>query len=117
MQLQLYAKRILLYRKPIDFRRGLDGLGAMVASELKQSPKEVLCLFFNRKFDKLKMIFWHKNGFMMCYKRIEAGRFNLGVPMSMGTVELSSDEMGWLLAGLEWHKMRHWKELNYDKFS
>ena len=63
------------------------------------------------------MLFWHKNGFMMCYKRIEEGRFNLGVRLSSGSIELSSDEMSWLLAGLEWYKMRDWKELNYDKFS
>ncbi len=34
-----------------------------------------------------------------------------------GTMEIGIDELSWLLAGLEWQKMRHWRELNYDKFS
>jgi hypothetical protein len=34
-----------------------------------------------------------------------------------GAIEVNADEFGWLLAGLEWQKMKDWKELSYDKFS
>jgi transposase len=117
MQLQLYGKKIWLYRNVIDFRCSIDGLCHLVVSELKQLPKEGVYVFLNRGRDKLKCLSWHKNGFVLCYKRLEKGRFSLDLNAQNGVIEITTDEMSWLLAGLEWHKMRQWKELSYDKFS
>lgn len=116
MQLQLYGKKIWVYRQPIDFRCGIDGLSYLVINTMKCSVKDGLFLFVNRRRDKLKCLSWHKNGFIMLYKRLEVGLFSMAQQGS-NVVELSSDELGWLLAGLEWPKMRNWQELNYDKFS
>jgi transposase len=117
MQLQLYGKKIWLYRKAIDFRRGIDGLSCLVTHELKQNPKEGIYLFFNRGRDKLKGLAWHKNGFVLFYKRLEIGRFPIKFNKETGAMEVCEDEFGWLLAGLEWQKMKSWRELDYDKFS
>ena len=114
MQLQLYGKKIWLYRKAVDFRCGIDGLSQVVLQEIKQSLKEGVYLFLNRRRDKLKLLSWHKNGFVLCYKRLEKGLFNLGAKDD-GAIELSIEEMSWLLAGLEWHRMRHWSDLDYGK--
>ena len=116
MQLQLYGKKIWLYRKSIDFRASIDGLCHLVSSELKLSVKDGVYLFSNRRRDKLKCLSWHKNGFVLCYKRLEKSLFSMGANDDR-VIELSMSEMSWLLAGLEWHKMRDWSELNYDKFS
>lgn len=86
-------------------------------SELNQQPKDGVYLFLNRKRDKLKCLSWHKNGFVLCYKRLEKGYFSLEEKEASGAIEITADEMSWLLAGLEWHKMRQWGELNYNKFS
>lgn len=117
MQLQLYGKKIWLYRAAIDFRKSIDGLSYLVASEIKQQPKEGIYLFFNRSRDRVKCLSWHKNGFVLLYKRLESGRFCIEYNQEMGVVEVTADELSWLLAGLEWQKMRDWKELNYEKFS
>jgi transposase len=117
MQLQLYGKKISLYRNVVDFRCSIDGLCHLVVSALKQLPKEGVYVFLNRGRDKLKCLSWHKNGFVLCYKRLEKGRFSLDLNAENGVIEITADEMSWLLAGLEWHKMRQWKELSYDKFS
>lgn len=117
MQLQLYGKKIWLYRNAIDFRCGLDGLGSLVKNELKQNPQDGIYLFFNRGRDKIKGLSWHKNGFILFYKRLEVGRFHLNFNQATGIIEVQLDEFGWLLAGLEWQKMKSWRELNYDKFS
>lgn len=117
MQLQLYGKKIWLYRAAIDFRKSIDGLSTLVASEIKQQPKEGIYLFFNRNRDKLKCLSWHKNGFVLLYKRLEVGRFRVEYNQETGLSEVTADELSWLLAGLEWQKMRDWKELNYEKFS
>lgn len=117
MQLQLYGKKIWLYRAAIDFRKSIDGLSYLVTSEIKQQPKEGIYLFFNRSRDKVKCLSWHKNGFVLLYKRLEKGRFCIEYNQETGVVEVTADELSWLLAGLEWKKMRDWKELNYEKFS
>ncbi len=117
MQLQLYGKKIWVYRSAIDFRRSIDGLSSLISSELKQNPKEGVYLFYNRHRDKIKGLSWHKNGFVLFYKRMESGRFSMHFNKISGVMEVNVDEFGWLLAGLEWQKMRGWKELSYDKFS
>ena len=84
---------------------------------LHQHPKEGIYLFFNRGRDKIKCLSWHKNGFVLFYKRLEKGRFSMDFNKTTGAIEVNTDEFGWLLAGLEWQKMKDWKELSYDKFS
>lgn len=117
MQLQLYGKKIWLYRAAIDLRKSIDGLSCLVANEINHPPKEGIFLFFNRGRDKIKCLSWHKNGFVLLYKRLEVGRFCIEFNQATGAIEVNADEIGWLLAGLEWQKMRNWKELNYEKFS
>lgn len=53
---------------------------------------------------------------MLIYKRLEAGKFCFKFTKEHGLMAIDIKELGWLLAGLEWQKMRHWKELSYDKF-
>jgi len=63
MQLQLYGKKIWIYRSAIDFRCSIDGLIHLVLNELKQNLKEGVYLFFNHDQDKIRGLSWHKNGF------------------------------------------------------
>jgi len=117
MQIQLYGKKIFVFREPIDFRASIDGLSALITNSLQQNPQSGVYLFYNKKRDKIKCLSWHKNGFILLYKRLEQGRFYFDFKASQGATEMNMDELQWLLAGLEWQKMRHWRELSYDKFS
>lgn len=117
MQLQLYGKKIWVFRGPVDFRKSLDGLSSLVVTDLKYNPQEDIYLFYNRQRDKLKCLSWHKNGFVLLYKRLEQGRFAFTFNQCTGAVEIDAQELGWLLAGLEWQKMSNWRELDYKKFS
>jgi transposase len=117
MQLQLYGKQIWIYRKPIDFRKSLDGLSSLIKLEIQRNPQEGIYLFYNRHHDKLKCLSWHKNGFILLYKRLEKGRFYFNFNKADGVMEINIQELSWLLAGLEWQKMRDWQELDYNKFS
>ena len=117
MQVQLYGKKIWLYNQPVDFRASIDGLVSVISREFKRKPQEAIYLFYNRGRDKVKCLSWHKNGFILFYKRLEKGRFYFIHNDNNQTVEITLEELGWLLAGLEWQKMRDWNELSYDKFS
>src|SRR5579864_6159332 len=112
MQLQLYGNKIWLYRKPVDFRKSINGLSALFVVEMQCNPQAGIYIFYNRVCDKVKCLSWHKNGFILLYKQIEKGRFNFGFDKATGVIELTNQEVSWLLAGLEWQKMRHWRELD-----
>ncbi|MFA6038519.1 MAG: IS66 family insertion sequence element accessory protein TnpB [Legionellales bacterium] len=116
MQLQLYGNYIWVYRKAVDFRKSIDGLSALINTELAGNPQKGIYLFYNRHHDRLKCLSWHKNGFLLFYKRLEKGRFEFEFNKTDGAVEINIQGLSWLLAGLPWKKMRHWSELNYDKF-
>lgn len=117
MQLQLYGKKIWLYRQPIDFRCSIDGLASLICNGLQRKPQDGIYIFYNRDRDKVKCLSWHKNGFILLYKRLEKGRFCFSHNPGTGAMEIGIDELSWLLAGLEWQKMANWRELNYEKFS
>src|SRR5262249_40898514 len=117
MHLQLYGKKIWAFHKPIDFRASIDGLAGLIVQDLQQNPQAGIFLFYNKLKDKIKLLSWHKNGFVLIYKRLEKGRFSFAFNKETGISEMSVEELGWLLAGLEWQRMRQWRELSYEKFN
>jgi transposase len=116
MQLQLYGNQIWVYKTAIDFRSSIDGLSSLIQRDLKRNPQEGIYLFYNRHHDKLKCLSWHKNGFILLYKRLEKGKFHFVFNKQHGIFEIGVQELGWILAGLEWQKMQNWRELDYSKF-
>lgn len=117
MQVQLYGNKIWVLRRPVDFRKSICGLSAIISVELKREVREGIYVFYNRGCDKIKCLSWHKNGFILLYKQMAQGRFNFKFNEASGQVEIGVEEVNWLLAGLPWQQMRNWRELNYDKFT
>lgn len=117
MQLQLYGDKIWLMKKPVDFRQSIDGLCNLIINNFGISPTQGLFIFYNRGKDKIKILSWHRNGFLLLYKRLESGKFKFNFSEKDGRSELMLQELSWLLAGLDWQQMIEWKELNYEKFS
>ena len=70
------AVRILVCTKPADMRKRFDGLSGMVQEFLEQDPLSGhLFLFFNKRRDRAKILLWDRDGFLLVYKRLEAGTF------------------------------------------
>ncbi len=68
--------RIYLCTKPTDLRKGFDGLQGMVRDFVGQDPLSGhLFLFLNRRRDRVKVLLWDRDGFVIWYKRLEAGTF------------------------------------------
>lgn len=96
---------IWFYQAPIDFRKQLDGLIMMVSDHLQMNPTSgQLFLFRSRSTNKIKMLWWDRNGFWMFYKRLEKGVFQFP-KKNDGALELTRDQFNWLLSGL--HCMEH----------
>jgi len=72
------SHRYYLYRHPTDMRKGFDGLSGLVQNELGQDPLSGdVFVFVNRKRDRMKLLLWESSGFVIWYKRLEAGTFEL----------------------------------------
>jgi len=94
-------KRIFLYSQSVDMRKGFDGLSGIVS---QQMGADVLSgdayVFVGRRRDRLKLLVWEASGFVLYYKRLEAGTFRLPNGKQL-SVELSSAELWALLEGLD----------------
>jgi len=96
--------RVYLAAGATDMRKQIDGLAALVADVLEQDPfSESLFVFCNRARDKLKILFWQRNGFWLWYRRLERERFCWPQAEEVlgGAVEVSTRELRWLLDGLD----------------
>ena len=107
---------VWLYRQPVDFRKQIDGLVILVANTLRRDPVSgQLFVFRNRQGDKVKLLYWQDNGFWLLYKRNETGRFVFPAVVD-GTVELTLEQLQWLLSGLDMRRQPQRKKLRPTHF-
>ena len=69
------AMNIVCALKPIDMRKSIDGLSMLVIERLQSQPMDAVFVFRNKSGDKVKLLYWDTNGFVMHYKRLERGKF------------------------------------------
>lgn len=68
--------RLFVATQPVDGRKGPDSLMALVRDELRQDPLSGhLFIFFSKRCDRVRIVYWDRNGFAMWTKRLEKGRF------------------------------------------
>ena len=97
--------RIMVATKPIDFRKGHDGLAAQVASVLRRDPfTGTVFVFRSRRADRLKLLYWDGSGLVMAYKRLEDASFTWPA-ISDGVMALNHAQFEALFAGLDWRKV------------
>lgn len=107
---------ILWHVAPCDMRKSIDGLSHLIASEMGENPSDGrLYIFANKNRDKLKILYWEKNGFCLCYKRLERGKFKLPA-ISEAKLSLSAEQLQWLLSGLDIKKLTCFASLKYSYF-
>ena len=76
MLMSSQGMRILVATKPVDFRKGHDGLAALAQSMLAEDPfTGTIFVFRSKRADRLKILFWDGSGLVMAYKRLEADSF------------------------------------------
>jgi transposase len=100
--------RVYLAAEPIDLRRGHDGLVAIVRNVWRLNPFDGhLFVFVGRRIDRIKILVWDRNGFVLYYKRLSQGRFKMPqVPQGAQRVELDATTLAMLLDGID---VRHVK--------
>jgi transposase len=105
---------IYLYRDPVDFRKSFRGLAAIVEHELGHNVfSGALYAFTNRRRNKIKLLFWEDNGFVLYYKALAEERFHW--PRADEEVlPLSGEQINWLLEGYDIALMKGHKKLAYE---
>ena len=94
--------RVYLAAGATDMRKSIDSLAAEVQEVLHLDPfSSCLFVFCNRRREKLKILVWERNGFWLCYRRLERGVFRWPKAGDGGTVTVTRRELRWLLDGLD----------------
>lgn len=108
--------QVYLYAEPVDMRKSIDGLAALVEREMQLNPMiDAVFVFCNRDRDKIKLLCWECNGFIVWYKRLEKQRFRW--PRHHDLKTLSGRELNWLLDGFDIFNQRPHTPLFYAAVS
>jgi len=109
------AVRIFVCTRTTDMRYGFDRLAMLAGSVLGQDPLSgLLFVFFNKRADRCKILFWDRSGFCLWYKRLEQGVFRLP-PHQAKTdcLELSIAELSLILEGIDLTTVKRRKRYTY----
>lgn len=99
---EVIVDRVYLARGVTDMRKSIDGLAVLVQEAFDLDPfSPNLFAFCNRKRDKMKILYWDKNGFWLYYRRLEKGQFQWPSEDNGSTpVIVNRRQLNWLLDGL-----------------
>jgi transposase len=94
--------RFHLYSKPTDMRKSFDGLSGLVQNTLDRDPcNGDVFIFINKCRDKIKLLHWKGIGFILYYKRLEKGTFELPkYDSSVGSISLDYPQLVMIIDGL-----------------
>lgn len=93
--------KIILCLEPADMRRSFDGLARMVEDICRADPfSGHLFVFCNKRRDRIKILYWDRDGYALWYKRLEEGAFRF--PASeKESCEMTTDDLWALLSGID----------------
>jgi transposase len=99
------AVKVLVATKPVDFRKGAEGLAALVREQMRADPfSGVVYVFRAKRSDRIKLIFWDGTGLCLYAKRLEDGEFRWP-KVQDGVMRLTSAQFGALIEGLDWRRV------------
>ena len=106
--------RVFLCLVPVDMRRSFDGLAAMVEHVVCEEPLSGhLFVFQGRRGDRLKILWWDKDGYALWYKRLEAGVFRFPpVPAGAERCECTSADLSLILDGIDVRSVKREKRFS-----
>ena len=98
--------RVLIATRPVDFRKGMDGLAAVVKEHLRADPYlGAIFVFRAKRADRVKLILWDGTGLCLFTKRLEEGGFRWP-KIEDGVMRLTPSQLSALIEGLDWTRVR-----------
>ena len=100
------AVRVYLAKEPADMRKSFDALAALVQGSLGLDPLSGhLFVFVNKRRDRIKILYWDRDGLVVWAKRLERGTYRLPAAAA-SRVEMTAAELSSLLAGIDLNTAR-----------
>lgn len=110
-------ERVYLHRAPVDMRKQMDGLSILAKEVIGRDPLSgALFAFINARRNKLKLLAWENNGFIVWYKRLEQHRFHWPRGSADTVLTLSGEQLNWLLDGYDVWRMKPHEVLHCSTF-
>jgi transposase len=104
------AVRVMVATTPVDFRKGAEGLAALVREEINADPfSGAVYVFRAKRADRVKLIFWDGTGVCLFAKRLEDGAFRWP-NLQDGVMHLTTAQLSALLEGLDWRRVHRTRE-------
>src|ERR1700676_3694581 len=95
------AVRIWLATRPTDLRKSFDSLAELVRQHLAADPLSgQLFVFRNKRADRIKLLYWDEDGFVIFYKRLEIGTFRFPQADSAG-LQIRATDLHMILDGVD----------------
>src|SRR5256885_16527171 len=97
--------RVLAASKPVDFRKGADGLAALVREALGEDPLSgTIFVFRCKRADRVKILAWDGSGLVLFWKRLEHGA-SRWPPLSYGMTRRTASQLAALVDGVDWSRL------------
>ena len=97
--------RVLMATKPVDFRKGANGLAALIKDEMRADPfNGVVYVFRAKRADRIKLLYWDGTGVVLTAKTLEQGVFRWP-KVQDGAMRLTAVQLTTLLDGLDWTRV------------
>ena len=102
--------RVMVATKPVDFRKGAEGLAALVRETMGSDPfNGVIYVFRAKRADRVKLVYFDGTGVCLLAKRLEDGKF-CWPTIADGVVRLTAAQLQALLEGLDWRRVHDARE-------
>jgi transposase len=102
MKMFVDVPEVYLCNQFVDFRKSINGLAAIVESELELPVLSgAVFVFCNKSRDKLKLLYWDNTGFALWYKRLDKDKFKWPKKLNSQTMHLTEQQLHWLLSGFD----------------
>ena len=106
---------VYLCRDSVDFRKGINGLAVLVEDVLGENPFNTqLFVFCNRRRNRIKILYWERSGFCLWQKRLEKARFHWPRRADSDVVNLTGQQLNWLLDGYDVMRMKPHENLHFS---
>jgi transposase len=103
--------RYFIYLGGCDMRKGYDGLSGLVRNEWKKDPLSGdVFIFFSKQRNKIKLLHWQNDGFVIYSKRLEKGTFELP---NKDSIEISAQQLQFILDGIYLSSIK--KRMRYER--
>ena len=93
--------KVFISKEPVNMNKSFDGLASLITNNFNQNPQSgTLFIFFNRYCNKVKILYWDRNGFAIWYKRLESGKYRLPT-IQQNLYKISISDLNLLLEGID----------------